>query len=394
MAYCGHELRTRLPTTPFCDNATGKGAVMTQTANPLERWLTGVSAGTDEQPRQVVVSQRPDLIDSMLDAGLIVQGADVYVENGPLTVPTSADLRMGVGSFRGSFTSASSLIQLSDGLELRSRPYGAAEFLCLDSPTILWIENSDDLSAYLRDADIAWSTGRFAEHLTHPNAIVANLAAVGGAADLAGPASRLFVFPDGGISTSPTGRQLGWHDSGLADIDDRWRSANAASRHPDAICLDRVVADRDRTDALAERPWIGRYVVVAGVLRGIRARARQPSAVSGFGNRFAAGLPPPEQPDPLNDPVLVRLGSVVIAVDPLDGSWTQLSKQASGALEALLALRTPAEVQRWCARDDPGADDRAVHMAIVQLDGAGVARHWCAEVAQQWTNPRPDNRRR
>ena len=179
---------------------------MTATAVSLERWLTGLQTGAERSESQVVVTHRPDLIAAMNRNGVIDDAATIFVDGdlGASGKVRSAELM----SLTGSFTATEKLC-LDDGFELQNRQYGSAEFACFDMPTVLWIENSDDLSAYLRDADDAWATGRFAHHITHPNAIVANLAGAGGSSAHAGPADRLYVDSDGTISTSPTGRRLG-----------------------------------------------------------------------------------------------------------------------------------------------------------------------------------------
>ena len=345
---------------------------MTATGVTLEQWLTGIHAGPDSTSSQVVVTQRAELIAPMIRTAAIDGAATIYFqgEMGAVgRVGPPAQLMRLSGSFR-----ANEHLFVDDGFELQNRQYGAAEFACFDMPTVLWIENSDDLSAYLRDADDAWTTGRFAHHVTHPNAIVANLAGVGGPSTHAGPADRLYVAADGAIRTSPTGRVLGATGSSGLELNDGWSRANTTSAYPDASCLPAVFDDADRTEALGERPWIARYLVVAAAIREIRRSYRQPARASGFGGRLSADLPRSDTPDAVSVPVLVRVGSTVQALDPASRVAVELSPASLAVIETL--LEPPELVRRW--REVPGAG--SVPVAIDELARGGVAQDWCARV--------------
>jgi len=347
---------------------------MTGTAAALERWLTGIHSGPDGPPSQVVVTQRPDLIAPMIGTAAIDAAATIFFQGeGPIGAVGEV-LPAQLMRFSGSFK-ANDHLCLDDGVEVQNRQYGAAEFACFDMLTVLWIENSDDLSAYLRDADDAWTTGRFAHHVTHPDVIVANLAGAGGSSTHAGPADRLHVAADGAISTSPTGRPLGGAGSSGPELTDRWSQANTTSAYPDAVCLPAVVDDADRSEALSERPWMARYLVAAAAVREIRRSHRQPASVSGFGGRLSADLPRPDTPDALTAPVLVRVGSTVHALDPASRAAVELSPASLDVLETLLALDRPEQIRRWGAM--PG--DGPVPGAIDELARGGVAPDWCAE---------------
>jgi len=348
---------------------------MTGTAASLEQWLTGLRVGPDRSSSQVVVTHRPDLIASMIRNQVIDDAATVYVQG---EIPAGVGDRVRSGklmSFTGSVTKDH--LYLDNGFELQNRQYGSAEFACFDMPTVLWIESSDDLSAYLRDAHDAWTAGRFAHHITHPNTIVANLAGAGGSGAHAGPADRLYVDVDGAISTSPTGRHLGTAEASGQELSDGWLRANNASAYPDAVCLSSVVTDADRTEALIERPWIARYLVVVAAIRTVRGTHRRATAASGFGSRMTADLPAPRKPDALTAPVLLQVGSTVLALDPISHAAIELSPATVAVIEELLSTDPYTR---------PPPRERQVRDAVDELVVGGIARHWCDVAWGKWVD--------
>ncbi len=348
-------------------------------------WLTGAAGPVSTFPavRTVVVEDArvvPDLVASgLLDthSRLVVRSAETLSIAGPSVV----------ASYRGTFAAADSTVEFDNGYQLNSRNYGSAEFLSFDRQTILRIGDADDFSAYLRDADSASLTGRFADHLTHPNVIVADVAGLGAPADDSGPYRRLFVFPDATVSTSPTGAALGDSTDGIATLDRRWRVANDASAYPDAVALDRVVGDGDRAAALLERPWVQRYLLACNVIRLVRAEHRLPGRVSGFGGRISAGLPDSADPDSSDAPVLLQIGRTHQAHDPTTGLGLAISATAVAVLESLLVHPTADDAATWCGANAglaAGALPQHVSGLLQVLSDADVAAGWSQRAAREW----------
>lgn len=335
----------------------------------LDSWFTGLpsadvappavailSAGVPSDTEAVLRHSWSDWTSGRAD-GTVDLPTQLRILRGVQSCPASAD------EFTGVLLPGEDLV-FGDGLEFRVRNYGVADFEFLDAPTALAVCDDDDLSAYLRDADRAWHGGEFAGYLTHPASVVANLAGLGGTADAAGPAFRLFVDVDGVARTSPWGRGLGSYDEAIETLHGRWLRTNAASALSDAACLDEAIPDIDRGDALAERPFIARYTVVMRALRGLRATGRVARRVSGFGGRMTTGVEHSGIVDDIDAPVLAQFGAIYRAIDPSGGCQVDLDGAQVRVLEELLDSGRRAE--------SAGAD------AMVQLLTVnGVARQWC-----------------
>lgn len=228
----------------------------------LEQSLTGVSIGS-VSPGRV----------------LIVEGAEPPPDLGVTDHTTVTLIRTTTdhipdGHYAGSFLVNDGSLDLADGTSLSVKPYGVGAFLPFDGPTVLRVTDDDDFSAYLRDADEAFATGLFAEHVTHPNVLIADLAALGADPAGAGPRHRAFVFPDGTLSTSPTGQVIGVGSDSMDTVDRTWREINARSDVPCAVCLGGVIHERDRSEALLQRPWLARYVAAVRAIRVARVAGR------------------------------------------------------------------------------------------------------------------------
>jgi len=357
--------------------------------HPLEAWLTGLStrpgtpfvtSGFDVE--RTVVVEDAELVPQLLATNLLSRNSRLLVRLPAADPPPAAHGRF--GTYAGTFADADSDLTFDSGYRLHARPYGSAEFLTYDAPKALRVTDSDDFSAYLRDADAAWSTGEFPEHVTHPNAIIAELSALGGPADHAGPAFRLFVAQDGSVSTSPTGIALGSVGDAIEDLVQRWHLLNSASGFPDAVGLARVVDDTDRVAALRERPWIGRYLTAVGAVRGIRAEHRMPSRVSGFAGRITDGLPRSKEPDVSGAPLLLQVGRSLFAYDPVTGARLSLSGVAVAIVESLLAHPDQAHAAQWCTRSLGISQDKVgahVQDTLRLLTGAGIAARWAGDMS-------------
>lgn len=224
-------------------------------------WITGEQARS--RPGRTLVVEADDVIEPLIAGDLLADCAGLFHRH-PADLP--AGLRGRSATFTGSFLAAESELRFDNGFRLRQSHYGTADFLPMDAPTVLRVSDDDDFSAFLRDADLAMTTGRFARGVSHPSTMVADVCGLGAPDDGAGPAHRIFIGPSGTVSTSPTGRQLGTAGEPWELIERRWRDANALTRRPCAVCLAGAVNEHDRSEALAERPWLAAYLEA---LRGV-----------------------------------------------------------------------------------------------------------------------------
>ncbi len=342
-----------------------------------------------DRPETVLVASA----DAPRDARILLQGASVPAASealaGALPAAAVAGPRLGDGSapfgairelrqapdgaeprhsdeFAGRFAPDDD-VRFGDGLVIKIRHYGVADFEPFDGPTALVIHDDDDFSAYLRDADRAWHSGSFANYVTHPQAVIANLSALGGSEQYAGPNHRLYLDDDGIVRTSPAGRGLGLPEEGLPTIDARWQRHNATSSWPDACSLDDALPDADRTAALWERPWMRRYVNVLRATRQARLQERIPSRISGFGGRLSPGLADTDVLDSTDAPVIAQFGATFRALDPHGETWVEIDSDQVRALEMLLVGIAVTEIPQIAA-------------VLQRLMAHGVARTWCLVV--------------
>ncbi len=268
----------------------------------IGQWATGVR----QEPRagRTMVIDADEWIPALIAGNLLEDSSRVFHrEAGGL--PT--ELRGRAETFAGRLLGGDSDLTFGNGLLVRQGHYGGSEFLSVDGPVMLRGSDDDDFSAFLRDADVAWTAGRFSRAVTSPLTLIADLCGLGGPADSGGPGDRIFVAATGVVSTSPTGRRLGVAGEPWELIQQRWDDLNGASRRPCAVCLAGVLDEQDRADALTERPWLSRYLDAIAVIRTIRAGHLEPSQVSGFGGRLNSTLPW-GAPDDRRAPILGVLG--------------------------------------------------------------------------------------
>lgn len=358
----------------------------------LEAWFTGMApAGLDTSEALLILTAAAPTEDacalerSLLDASLPDGGAvpgqlapgwtGTRVDDPrPAAPPRSLHVLRGVAAgdeprtadeFAGAVGPGSDLL-FGDGLTVRVRHYGVADFETLDAPTALIIADDDDFSAYLRDADRAYNIGTFANHVTHPAVMIGNLSSLGGDARAAGPRHRMYLGEDGIVRTSSTGCGLGVADDGVPSLHQRWLRHNAGSGLPDAAGSAEALDEDDRVTALAERPWIGRYVAILAALRLARLSGRNACGVSGFGRRLTLGIESDRVIDHIDAPVLAQFGATYKALDPASGRSVVLDEGQVRSLERALL----------------GDQDADLAAACGWLMAHGVARRWCAAARQ------------
>ena len=182
-------------------------------------------------------------------------------------------------------------LPLNDGSELALVPYGLGAVAEPGVPTILRVCDEHDFSAYLRDADDAWRTGDFTEVVTEPEWAVADLRALGGPDLRGGPDARLLVGADGQVRTAPFGLPIGTPASSLEALRARWQELDRRAGLIGGAELGAVLDERDRVEALRERPWLARYAVASSMLRRARRVGLGAKRVVGFGDGSAVADP-------------------------------------------------------------------------------------------------------
>ncbi|MEU3732159.1 daptide biosynthesis RiPP recognition protein [Streptomyces sp. NPDC033538] len=269
-------------------------------------------------------------LDAVLASGLTGPGTLVFT-------PGPGDLAAGIVPYGGSLSEPGEDFALGEDFYLQTQDYASSAFMSVLGPTVLRVFGPSDFSAFLADADRAFTEGVFPEYLITPAVLLADTAALGGPRGNDGPALRLYVDTEGRISLSPTGSPLGTVGDDLPALLARYEHVNAASEAPCAVSLGAAVPEEARTAALQVRPFLGRYHAAVKALRALTAQDIGGLKVSGFGHRVTPGLAA-DAGDDLTGPGLplvlwnaeqsyVVAGGRVFAVD----------RAFAGAVECLLA---------------------------------------------------------
>ncbi len=368
---------------------------MIDVERPLLQWLTGCPVTGVEDVRTgstaMAVVESAEWLPALVGAGIVDRDSWLLVRHpGPVeeladtaTIPRSH-------SYGGSFGEFDGRVRVDQGFGLDTCRYGMAEFTKVDTPTVLRVGDAHDFSAFLRDADVAWQSGGFAGYLTHPDAVLADVAALGGPVDRAGPMHRVFVTVSGAVSTSPTGRPLGFAGDPLPRLQAEYIAVNDATAIPDGAGLNAALTDSDRCDALADRPWIPRYVQVLGAIRLIRTGRRVADRASGFGGRISSELPRSNAPDRPDHPVILQIGTRFEAIAPDGIGRVGLDARRCALLEALLSWPGKVDVIHWCAgRFDLSVveADAELRDLLTQLDRADVWSGWQDLPPEQSASP-------
>jgi hypothetical protein len=300
------------------------------TARWLEHWFTGIAAPDPGGDRGRVVVVASDEFAEQVVA--------VFDDGGTaVLVPSAPPPGRRVVQYHGSFLPADGRVILPGSVSIDLRSYGLAEIGDLTGPTVLRVADDEDFSAYLRDADAARLGGVFARHLTDHRVLVADLAGLGGSAARSGPRDRVLVRPDGTVSTSPTGGSIGRLGDSIDALDRSWQAHVACSVAPCPVCLQAALPERDRVDALRERPWLARYLAVVDALRAADRDGHAVRRVSGFGGRISPTLPWSSSVlDPGDAPVIIEIDDPahLLVHDPASGQRRLLGLAAGVELEA------------------------------------------------------------
>jgi hypothetical protein len=234
-----------------------------------------------------VVVEAAEHLASVLASDVVGAATLVFAPAAPGSSPPAGGA---VVTYEGSLREPGGDLSLDDEFFLQTQDYSTSEYLVVMGPTLVRVMSEADFEAFLGDADRARHEGAFPTFLTAPAVRLADPGALGGPADADGPRTRLYVDASGVVSTGPAGAPLGGIEAGLVGLQRAWSECNAASSQPCAVSLGAVVPEAVRIAALAERPWLGRYLATVELLRNLAARGIGPLQVSGFGGRLSAGL--------------------------------------------------------------------------------------------------------
>ncbi|MFI5493508.1 daptide biosynthesis RiPP recognition protein [Actinoplanes sp. NPDC051859] len=248
-------------------------------------WGTGTSQPVSVPAGTVATIALADRthLQAVLESG--IAGADTVI-----LAPGADDEATGVVGYAGSLSEPGADLAVGDDFFLQIQDYASSRFMSVLGPTLLRITCGDDLDAFLADADTAFTSGVFPDFAITPPVRITDLPALGAGPAEGGPMLRLYVGPDGGISTSPGGVPLAQVGAPLDEIVAAWEQANAASDAPCAVSLGAVVPEEERSAALLSRPFIGRYLVALEALRMMTANEVTGVRVSGFGGRLNPDL--------------------------------------------------------------------------------------------------------
>ncbi len=328
------------------------------------QWGTGrpVAALAPRPPyTSTVVLEDAAHLEALLGSGVAGPGTVVLV---PGDEPSAEPVRheatgAEVVSWQGSLGEPGAEAGLHPDFYLQVQAYSITPYLSVLGPTLVRITEEADFQAYLDDAQQALDQGKFSEFLTHPAVQLGDLSALGGGPEGDGPGLRLYVAADGTVSVSPGGAPLGPVGTPRDELHGAWReSADALGALPDGV---------SRTERLAARPRIGRYLAALGAVREAVTRGLEQPRVSGFGGRVDSALNDFAGPhdQSATAPLLLWNDERALIHDPVDRRTVALSSDAALAAEALLVTGSAQEAARYA--DPDTVDAVAAYFAGIQL---------------------------
>jgi len=352
-------------------------------------WGTGKAGLLPTPPADgtaaTVVLERADQLADAVASGLAGPESVVFVPTAADGADgdggTDGDAGLAVVRYEGSLSDAGGEFSVGSGFFLQSQTYGVSPYMSVVGPTLVRIADETDFQFYLDDADQARVSGTWSDFLTHPVIQLADVCALGSGPSADGPRWRLHVAASGAVSTSPHGRPLGALGDSPEQLARTWTHLRAGSEeHGCPVCLGSVLDQRARAEALAARPWLGRYLAALDSIRDLRARGLSEPMVSGFGVRLLpelAGLDLAADTGSVAAPLLLWTDQAAF-VHTVDRSRTfQLDLALAPAVEALLGCGSTEDPERFVDRgllDRARASLRAVGVDLHQAEsvGAGV----------------------
>ncbi|MFC4066944.1 daptide biosynthesis RiPP recognition protein [Actinoplanes subglobosus] len=286
-------------------------------------------------------------------AGLVGPHTVVFVPGDP-----DEDTGPQVVNYGGSLSEAGAEAVLDEAFYLQIQSYGLSEYMSVAGPTMIRIADESDFEVFLHDADRALATGEFPDFLTNPIIQLADLPGLGATGLADGPRQRLYVAADGTVSVSPGGSPLGRLGDPLTRLE-------AAFAETGVSCLGAAVPEDVRRNALADRPWLGRYLAAVDAIRAMRARGVSPVRVSGFGGRLLPSMDGvADRTDP-DLPLVLWTATSAYVHSPLTGRTFAVGHSAAQTVEAFVACGSVTEAAGHVGRE-------RVDRIIADFDGVGV----------------------
>jgi hypothetical protein len=335
----------------------------------LRSWFTGrpVPGEPIRDYCATVVLEDAGHCAALAEAGVLGPDSVVLVPEGQL--PTDEAPAVNAVGYTGSFGEPGSDIAVAQTIFVQTQDYSTSPYMTLMGTTLVRITGTVDFEAFLADADLAREEGRMADFVVSPAVQIADVPSIGAGAAGDGPRMRLYVGPDGELSTAPGGLRLGTVGDPVESLDAQWRRINADSAHPCAVGLGAVLDEQVRCAALDERPWLGRYLDALDLHRDLAGRGITEVRVSGFGGRLVpdlAALADDRDCDGTGGPLLAWTPDVCYLRAPGSGRLFTLGRQAAEIAEALLV----------CGSVDAAAgyvDRAALERVSVVLQRNGIA---------------------
>lgn len=316
----------------------------------------------------IAISDREHLA-AVFESGLAGPGTVVLA-------PGEHDDLAGVVGYGGSLAEIGADLSIGDDFYLQTQDYASSAFMSVLGPTLIQVTDGDDFSSFLTDVDRALVEGVFPDFAIAPSVFIADLPALGAGPGSDGPGLRLYVNPQGVISTSPNGSPLGKVGAPLAELIEAWERINAASLLPCGVCLGAVVPDADRVPALASRPFVGRYLTAVDALRMMTANEIGGVRVSGFGGRLTPGLTVEGDARDLLDPTapavlwnadhayVFQPGGRMFAVDQVSAKAVECLLVAGPAAADFVPPRVIAKVERFFTERGVPLVDNSVALGV------------------------------
>ncbi|RZQ62275.1 hypothetical protein EWH70_18510 [Amycolatopsis suaedae] len=289
----------------------------------------------------------------------------------PAGTPDLPALRAKTLTFDGALLATGDVAVVGGARLLRVQDYLSVAFTPVTGPTAVRVTGPADLGAFLADADLARNSGVFVDQLTHPMVWLGDRCALGdGERCGASTLSRLHVTGSGQVHPAPGGAPIGRVSSTMEELG---RGAQLAAVRGDP-CLAGVVSAPMLAAAVADRPWLGRYLRALDALRAVRTTSEARFRVSGFGARLVGGLRP-HRMERADEPLVLFTDEDFVVYQPGEDRCLRLGRDDAAITELLVATASP-DASALLATALLGFDRHFAEAAVVEVGnrcaGAGI----------------------
>ncbi|GHC51320.1 daptide biosynthesis RiPP recognition protein [Streptomyces cinnamoneus] len=338
---------------------------MSEIKERLMSWATGrtvpgtATAAPADGSCRTVVLESAEHLEQVLASDVVGPGTTVLAPEGATADDGTTAT---VVAYGGSAAESGVEFSLGTDFYLQVQSYGISGYMSVIGPTLVRIADPADFEAYVADAELARQDGTFPDFLTSPVIQLADLPALGAAHAGSGPALRLYVAATGAVSTSPGGLALGTAGDDLAALAAQWQQLNDDAGHPCAVSLGTAVPEEIRTAALAQRPWLGRYLAALDALRNLAGRQVTGVRVSGFGGRSVpalADVTDPADATGTDVPLLLWTDEAAYVYAPETDRMLGLRREAVALVEPLLVCGSVEAAAAYADREKLEQVERA-----------------------------------